>query len=122
MKKFFHGFGFAFKGLSYATKTQLNFRVHLGAALLAIILGFVLGLSATEWLWIILSCAMVLVAELFNTSIETLTDLVSPEYNKLAGHIKDVAAAAVLVAAIFALTTGSIIFLPRLLLLINHAA
>jgi diacylglycerol kinase (ATP) len=122
MKKFIRGFGFAFKGLAYAAKTQLNFRVHLVAALLAIILGFVLKISANEWLWIIFSCAIVLVVELLNTSIEALTDMVSPAYNKLAGHVKDVAAGAVLVAAVFALVTGIIIFLPRLLALINHAA
>ena len=122
MRKFIRGFGFAFKGLAYAAKTQLNFRVHLGAALLAVILGFALKLSVAEWLWIMLSCAMVLVTELLNTSIETLTDLVSPEYNKLAGHVKDVAAGAVVVAAVFALVTGVVIFLPKLLLLLNHAA
>jgi len=122
MRKFIRGFGFAFKGLAYATKTQLNFRVHLVAALVAVILGFVLKLTVGEWLWIILSCAIVLVTELLNTSLEILTDLVSPEYNRLAGHVKDVAAAAVVVAAIFALVTGAIIFLPKLLLLISHAA
>jgi diacylglycerol kinase (ATP) len=122
MRKFIRGFGFAFKGLAYATKTQLNFRVHLVAALVAVILGFILKLTVYEWLWIILSCAIVLVTELLNTSLEILTDLVSPEYNKLAGHVKDVAAGAVVIAAIFALITGIIIFLPKLILLINHAA
>src|ERR1700710_2418552 len=114
MKKFIRGFYFAFKGLAYATKTQLNFRVHLVAAFAAIILGFLLKLSVHEWLWISLSCAIVLITELLNTSLEILTDLVSPDYNKLAGHVKDVAAGAVVIAALFSLITGIVIFLPKL--------
>lgn len=122
MKKFLRGFGFAFKGIDYAAKTQLNFRVHLVATFLAVFSGLALHISVNEWLWIILCIALVLIAELFNTAIEFLTDLVSPEYNKLAGHIKDISAGAVLITAIFALATGLIIFLPKLQLLIQHAA
>jgi diacylglycerol kinase (ATP) len=122
MKKFIRGFGFAFNGLGYAAKTQLNFRVHLVAAIIVGYMGYALKISADEWLWVVLSIALVLMAELFNTALEFLTDLVSPEYNKLAGHVKDVSAGAVVIAALFALVTGLIIFLPKLLLLINHAA
>ncbi|MES2278142.1 MAG: diacylglycerol kinase family protein [Bacteroidota bacterium] len=121
MKKFIRGFGFAFKGIGYATTTQLNFRVHLGASLTAALLGYVLKVSTVEWIWIIFCMALVLAAELFNTAIEVLTDLVSPDYNEKAGHVKDVAAGAVLVTAIFALITGTIIFLPKIIALI-HAA
>jgi diacylglycerol kinase (ATP) len=122
MKKFIRGFSYAFKGLRYATATQLNFRVHLVATLIALFMGYALHISTNEWLWIILCIALVLITELLNTAIEFLTDLVSPDYHKLAGHVKDVSAGAVLVAAIFALVTGTIIFLPKLLLLIRHAA
>ncbi len=122
MKKLIRSFGYAFKGLAHAAATQLNFRIHLGASVLAVGLGVALHISVTEWQWIILCIALVLIAELFNTAIELLTDLVSPEYNKIAGHVKDVSAGAVVVAALFALVTGAIIFLPKLLLLINHAA
>jgi len=122
MKKFIRGFGYAFKGLKYATATQLNLRVHLVATLIALFMGYALDISTSEWLWIILCIALVLIAELLNTALEFLTDLVSPDYNELAGHVKDVSAGAVLVCAIFALITGAIIFLPKLMLLINHAA
>jgi diacylglycerol kinase len=121
MKKFIRGFGYAFNGLGYAAKTQLNFRVHLVAAFIAGYMGYALKISTDEWLWVILSIALVLMAELFNTALEFLTDLVSPEYNKQAGHVKDVSAGAVVISALFALVTGVIIFLPKLLLLINHA-
>ena len=121
MRKLIRGFGFAFKGIGYAIATQLNFRVHLVAALTAGLLGYALHISANEWIWVIFCVALVLAAELLNTAIEVLTDMVSPEYNVKAGHVKDVAAGAVLITAIFALVTGLIIFLPKILILI-HAA
>jgi diacylglycerol kinase (ATP) len=122
MKKFIRSFGYAFKGLSYATATQLNFRIHLVATLLALFMGYALHVSTNEWQWIILCVALVLITELLNTAIEFLTNLVSPGYNELAGHVKDVSAGAVVVAALFALITGTIIFLPKILLLTQHAA
>jgi len=122
MKKFIRGFSFAFKGIVLATKTQLNFRVHLGAMFLSIVFGIWLNISNSEWLWIMLCFALVLMAELFNSAIEALTDLVSPGHHKKAGETKDLAAAAVLIVAIFALITGCIIFIPKLLLLLNYAA
>ena len=121
MKKFIRGFGYAFNGLAHATKTQLNFRVHLVVALIAVYTGYALRIATNEWLWIACCIALVLMSELFNTALEFLTDLVSPEYNKTAGHVKDMGAAAVVVAALFALITGLVIFLPKILLLI-HAA
>ena len=122
MNKFIRGFGFAFKGLGHAVKTQLNFRVHLVLAVIAISLGWYLQLSSSEWLWIIFSIGLVLLTELVNTAIELLVDLVSPEFNETAGKVKDIAAAAVLVTAFTALSIGIIIFLPKLLQLFSHAA
>ncbi|HEY9196427.1 MAG TPA: diacylglycerol kinase family protein [Mucilaginibacter sp.] len=122
MKKLVRSFGFAFKGLAYATKTQPNFRIHLVMAAIAIVLGIVLDLSGREWRWIMLSIAFVLVAELINTGIETLVDLVSPGYNEKAGHVKDVCAGAVVIAALFALVTGAAIFLPKIILFITRYA
>ncbi|GAA4319895.1 diacylglycerol kinase family protein [Mucilaginibacter gynuensis] len=122
MKKVIRSFGYAFKGIGYAFKTQLNFRIHSVATLIAAAMGFWLRISTAEWLWIILCIAIVLLTELLNTAIETLTDLVSPQYNEKAGHVKDVSAAAVVVSAVFALIVGMMIFLPKLCLLFCHAA
>jgi len=121
MKKLVRSFGYAFKGIGYAAKTQLNFRIHLVAALIAVFMGCTLHIKANEWQWVIFCIALVLMLELINTAIELLTNLVSPGYNKLAGHVKDVGAGAVIIAAIFAAITGGIIFLPKLIALI-HAA
>lgn len=122
MKKFIRGFSYAIKGIWHAIATQLNFRVHLLAALVALFAGYALHISSGEWLWIALCIGMVLAAELINTAIELLTDLVSPGYDKKAGMVKDMAAAGVLITALTALVIGLIIFLPKLVTLIHHAA
>jgi diacylglycerol kinase (ATP) len=122
MKRLIRSFGFAFKGLGYAAKTQPNFRFHLVAGTIAVILGFLFRISVAEWLWLMACIAVVLITELLNTSLETLTDLVSPAYNEKAGHVKDVAAGAVVVAALFALITGIVIFLPKIILLMTKYA
>jgi diacylglycerol kinase len=122
MKKLIRSFGYAFKGVAYATTSQLNFRIHLVATVLATIAGFLLHISPGEWQWVMLCVTIVLVTEIFNTMIETLVDLVSPGFNEKAGRVKDMAAGAVVIAATFALVTGLIIFLPKILLLFNHAA
>lgn len=122
MKKLIRSFGYAFKGVAYATTSQLNFRIHLVATAVALLLGWFLHISTGEWQWVMLCITIVLVTEIFNTMIETLVDLVSPGYNEKAGRIKDMAAGAVVIAAAFAIITGIIIFLPKILLLINHAA
>lgn len=115
MGKFIRGFGYAFSGLGYAFKSQLNFKIHIIAALLISIAGWWFKLSIDEWLWIIVSIGMVMMAELLNTAIEVLVDLVSPEIHPKAKIIKDVAAAAVLVSAITAAIIGLIIFIPKIL-------
>ena len=119
MKKLIKSFGYAFKGIAHAAKTQLNFRIHLTATALAIALGIWLHLTAGEWLWVALSITLVLVSEIFNTMVEALTDMVSPGFNERAGHIKDMSAGAVVIAALFAVITAAIIFVPKLLLLIK---
>ena len=113
MEKFFKSFVYAFKGLAYALRTQLNFKLHCVSAVCVILLGLYTKLSSAEWLWIVLAIAMVLVLELVNTAIETLVDLVSPQQQAKAGIVKDVAAAAVLVAAFLALSIALIIFVPK---------
>ena len=119
MKKLVRSFGYAFKGVAYATQTQLNFRIHLFFTALALILGYVLKISVNEWEWVAVCITLVLVTEIFNTMIETLVDLVSPGYNEKAGRIKDMSAGAVVISALFAVIIGLIIFLPKLLLLIK---
>lgn len=113
MKQFLKSFSYAFKGISYAFKTQLNFKIHCLSAILVVCLGLNVHLSVNEWLWLCLAIALVLVVELINTAIEVLVDLVSPQKQASAGAIKDMAAAAVLIAAILALVIALLIFVPK---------
>lgn len=115
MEKFLKGFYYAWKGLVYTFRTQLNFRVQILSFILVSALSLYLDISTHEWLWIFAASTLVLIAELANTAIETLVDLVSPSYDVKAGVVKDVSAAVVLVCSIFAAITGLIILLPKLL-------
>jgi diacylglycerol kinase len=115
MQRLIKSFGYAISGIAYAAKTQLNFKIHLAALIIVGLAGWYFHLSASEWLCVILAAGLVLVAELLNTAIEILVDLVSPGFNAQAGKVKDVAAGAVLVAACIAVVVGAIIFIPKLI-------
>lgn len=108
-------FGFAFQGLITFFKTQHNAWIHLLSAIVVIVLGFIYHVTATEWCWLIVAIGFVFAAEMFNTAIEFLTDLVSPQFHPLAKKVKDVAAGAVLVVAFTAVVIGLIVFLPKFL-------
>lgn len=108
-------FQYAFQGIADLIRTQPNARIHLVLAALAVFLGWAFSLSAAEWCLLALAAALVFAAEAFNTALEYLTDLVSPEYHELAGRAKDAAAAAVLFSAAGAAVIGLILFLPRFL-------
>jgi diacylglycerol kinase len=113
MKKFLKGFGYAFCGLAYAFKTQLNFKIHCLVGIIVILLGLYTNLRWAEWLWILFAIAIVIIVELLNTAIEVLVDLISPHQHPKAGAIKDLSAAAVLVSALLALAIGLFIFVPK---------
>jgi diacylglycerol kinase len=112
--KFIRGFHYAFSGLWYAIRTQRNMRVHLLIALLAIILGILLHISAVEFAMIFVAITGVFIAEMFNTVFELCVDLASPTYHPLAKIAKDVAAGAVLLSAMLAVVIGLFVFVPHL--------
>jgi diacylglycerol kinase (ATP) len=91
----------------------LHLQFHAVATVAVLGAGYYVGLSTLEWALVALSVASVWAAELFNTAIETLTNLVSPGYHPLAGKAKDVAAGAVLLAALGALVVGGLVFGPK---------
>jgi len=110
-----NSFRYAFNGLHHLFSTQPNAKIHGGITIFVIGAGLFFSLSSTEWCILALTIAMVIGAEAFNTALESLTDLVSPNFHELAGRAKDVAAAAVLTTAIGAVCVGLIIFLPKVL-------
>lgn len=108
-------FAYAFAGLRYCFRTQRNFRIHIAIAILAALLGIFLGLTWAEWALVATMIVLVLAAEMVNTMIESLVDLVTQQYHPLAKIAKDVSAGIVLVTAIGATVVGALIFLPKLL-------
>ena len=113
--KLIKSFAFAWQGLRYCFLTQQNFRIHLMALLMVIILGGILKINKTEWL-IITGCSMlVLSMELMNSAIEKICNLITKDIHPVIKVIKDIAAAAVLIAAIGSFICGIIIFLPKIL-------
>ena len=113
--KFIAGFGYAFHGLWYALCTQPHARIHVLIAILAIITGIILHISALEFAIIFIAITGVFTTEMLNTVAELCDDIASPEYHPLAEIAKDVAAGAVLANAILSIIIGLFIFLPHLL-------
>jgi diacylglycerol kinase len=103
-------FRYAFNGIRLVLKNENNAKVHLLATIAVLITGFYLRLSFRDWCWLLIAIALVWITETLNTTIEKLVDLIAPEKNEKAGAIKDMAAAAVLMASFFALTIGILIF------------
>ena len=111
-KKQLRSFGYAWQGIRSCVGKEQNLSFHLITSVVVIAAGFFFGITRTEWLIIVLCIGVVIAAELFNTAIEKLVDLVSPGRHPIAGQVKDIAAAAVLVCAVAAATIGVIIFFP----------
>lgn len=108
-------FLFALQGFRIAVMTERNIKLMLGGALFAIVMGILLRIDAVSWACIVICIGCVLVTELINTSIETIVDLVSPEFHPLAGRAKDVAAAASWTMSLAAAVVGIIIYIRAFL-------
>ena len=113
-KKQLRSFGYAWKGVRCCVGKEQNLSFHLIVTVLTIIAGFLLDITRTDWMIVILCIGVVIAAELFNTAIEKLVDLVSPERHPIAGQVKDIAAGAVLVCAATAAIIGLVVFIPYL--------
>jgi diacylglycerol kinase (ATP) len=108
----------AFRGIYQSIRQQSSYRVHFFFALAVPIIGFLLQLHLLEWCFVILLVAIVIAAEMFNTAIETLSRVITEEYDERIGRALDIASGAVLVISIFAAILGTVIFVTALLRLI----
>lgn len=95
-------------------KSEKNMQIHLVVAVLVLIAGWLFNINTTEWLLCLLCFGLVFGAEMVNTAIENLVNLISPQKHELAGKAKDMAAGAVLISAFFAAGVGLIIFIPKI--------
>lgn len=118
-KKRYNSFKFALRGINSAFRSEPHMRLHVLSALAVVIAGFFFNITALEWCLLAGCIGLVFTAEIFNTAIETLTNLVSPQWHDLAGKTKDLSAGAVLAASVTAAIVGLIIFLPYLLSYVN---
>ncbi|NLI11702.1 diacylglycerol kinase [Pelotomaculum propionicicum] len=114
LRKLLDGFNYAIAGIIYSIRTQRNMRIHFIAALLVLGLSIYLRLSSRELLIVFFTITLVIMAELFNTAIEAVVDLVVQEFHPLARIAKNVAAGAVLITALNSLVVAYIIIYPRL--------
>lgn len=105
-------FGYAFKGIK-ALFSQPNACIHAFVTAVVLLCGWWLKLAAWEWCVVILCIGGVLMAEAINTALEALCDKVSPERDPLIGRAKDIAAGAVLLFVLAAVSVGLIIYLPK---------
>jgi len=120
MKKRIQSFVYAGRGIRTVFGSEPNMKIHTVIGILVIICGFIFNLSVTEWLLCLLCFGLVTGAEMINTSIENIVDLVSPDQHPLAGKAKDAAAGAVLICAIVSVIIGLLIFVPKGWSLIFH--
>lgn len=112
MQRLLNSFRYAIRGLYQYVASEKNVTIHLIATVVVVITGWWYSISSEDWVNLIILMAIVHIAEAFNTAIETVVDLVSPQQHPLAGKAKDIAAGAVLIAAIAAMLGGIIIFYP----------
>lgn len=107
-ESFYH----AFEGLSHAIWTQRHVRVQLFIVALSLALSYVMHLKPLELLFVVSAAALVMMAELFNTAIEVVVNMITDTYHPLAKIAKDVAAAGVLIASMYAFLVGVTVFVP----------
>lgn len=118
-KKLKPSFGYAVKGIQYAMRENQNLRIHLILAVLVFILAILLQVNPFEMAVVELTILLVICAEMINTAIEQMVDLITTEHKKEAQIAKDVSAGMVLVTAIGAIIIGILIFSPYIFRIID---
>lgn len=114
-KNFFDALKNSLSGIKYTLISGRNFKIQLVAAIVAICAGIFFRISMIEWLIIVILIFLVLFAEMMNTAIEVVVNMITKDYNENAKIAKDVAAGAVTLCAICSIITGLIIFIPKVL-------
>lgn len=110
--RLFKSYSYAIKGLFKTFREEQNLKIQTFASLIVLILGFYFRISRMEWAILTLVICLVLTAEITNSAIERITDVLKPRINTYVKEIKDIMAAAVLLSSIAAIVIGVIIFFP----------
>ncbi|MFH1063255.1 MAG: diacylglycerol kinase [Candidatus Omnitrophota bacterium] len=112
-RRLFDSFNYAIEGILYVLKTQRNMRFHFLAGIIMLLLGLYFNLTKPELILLLITISFVFLAEMLNTATELVIDLITDEFHPLARIIKDIAAGAVLVAAINSVCVGYLLFLTN---------
>ena len=113
LRRFFRGLSYASTGLLLAWREESNFKIEVVCAVLAVALGVFVGISAVEFALVAIAISIVLAAEAFNTALEELCDKLETDHDPRIARIKDLAAAAVLIASAGAFAIGLFVFIPH---------
>lgn len=119
IKRLRKSFGYAFKGIDDVIEHEPNMKIHVVVAILVVIMAIILKVSIIEWIILVLLIGAVLAAETINTTIENLVDMYTKEYDEKAKIVKDTAAGTVLILAITSAIIGLIIFIPKIICLLE---
>ena len=119
IKRLRKSFGYAFKGIDDVIKHEPNMKIHVVVAILVVIMAFILKVSIIEWIILVLLIGAVLAAETINTTIENLVDMYTKEYDEKAKIVKDTAAGTVLILTNTTAIIGLIIFIPKIIYLLE---
>jgi len=112
VKRLLKSFTYAFRGLFKTLREEQNLQIQSIAGLVVIILGWYFRIEVEEWLILILVIGLVILMEIINSAIERITDVLKPRLDSYVKEIKDIMAAAVMLASVIAIIVGLIIFLP----------
>ncbi len=115
MKKHTDAIQNAWNGIIWGIQTQNNYKIHIILSLIALLAGFILGISYTEWLILLVTMFLGFVIETINTSIEELGNAIDTNYNDHIKHAKDSSAGAMLLFSVGAVVVAAIIFLPKII-------
>lgn len=118
--KLLRSFKYAFSGMYHCLFYELNFKIHVIAAVIVTVCGILLKISGLEWIAILICIAIVMSLEMMNTAIERLCDIIQPEIHPKIKVIKDVSAGAVLAAAFGSAMIGLFIFIPKIIFLLKE--
>lgn len=119
IKRLRKSFGYAFKGIDDVIEHEPNMKIHVVVAILVVIMAIILKVSIIEWIILVLLIGAVLAAETINTTIENLVDMYTKEYDEKAKIVKDTVAGTVLILAITSAIIGLIIFIPKIIYLLE---
>jgi len=112
IKRLFKSFRYAIKGMMKTLREEQNLHIQSIAAIIVVVLGAYFNLTRIEWIALILVIGLVIIMEVVNSAIERVTDMLKPRLNTYVKEIKDIMAAAVMLASIIAVLVGLIVFMP----------